>query len=43
MWTAEYQFYGSAPQLKNISWWGKNILRERTNERFGGGQKYTKI
>jgi len=27
----------SAPQLENIPWWGKNILRE-VNERLGGKQ-----
>jgi len=33
-----------APQLENIPWWGKNILREggRSKRAFGGGQKYTK-
>jgi len=36
MQTAEYQFHGSAPQLENIPWWGKNILRRE--ERWGGGK-----
>jgi len=25
----------TAPQLENITWWGKNILREGANERLG--------